>query len=170
MKNEGGREADKCSKVVPDRGHRCLFIFLWSLRLFCNVFPFPVCKAQFIGDWCENRRGASNTIIFLIFHQYYWRTNAPCANSNGGPNTKKSVKHFWRTMLGQDCLLAEGDIGAPIYWRTDPPWCANNRWKSVYLTKENELKWRTEHFGAPHLFSWQSPINWALQTGNGNTL
>jgi hypothetical protein len=28
-------------------------------------------------------------------------------------------------MLGQDCLLAEGDIGAPIYWRTDPP-CANS--------------------------------------------
>ncbi len=25
-------------------------------------------------------------------------------------------------------------------------------------------------FGAPHLFSSQSPINWALHTGNGNTL
>jgi hypothetical protein len=25
-------------------------------------------------------------------------------------------------------------------------------------------------FGAPPLFSYQSPINWALQTGNGNTL
>jgi hypothetical protein len=28
-------------------------------------------------------------------------------------------------MLGQDCLLAEGDTGAPIYWRTDSP-CANS--------------------------------------------
>jgi hypothetical protein len=27
MKNEGSREAGKCSKVVPDRGDRCLFIF-----------------------------------------------------------------------------------------------------------------------------------------------
>ncbi len=27
MKNEGGREAGECSKVVPDRGDRCLFIF-----------------------------------------------------------------------------------------------------------------------------------------------
>ena len=27
---------------------------------------------------------------------------------------KKSVKHNWLTMLGQHCLLAEGDIGAPI--------------------------------------------------------
>jgi hypothetical protein len=25
-------------------------------------------------------------------------------------------------------------------------------------------------FRAPHLFSYQSPIHWALQTGNGNTL
>ena len=24
-------------------------------------------------------------------------------------------------MPGQHCLLAEGDIGAPIYWRTDAP-------------------------------------------------
>jgi hypothetical protein len=24
-------------------------------------------------------------------------------------------------MLGQVCLLAEGDIGAPIYWRTEAP-------------------------------------------------
>jgi hypothetical protein len=28
MKNEGGREAGKCSKVVPDGGDRCLFILL----------------------------------------------------------------------------------------------------------------------------------------------
>ncbi len=27
-KNEGGREAGKCSKFVPDHGDRCLFIFL----------------------------------------------------------------------------------------------------------------------------------------------
>ena len=91
MKNEGGREAGKCSNVVPDRGDRCLFIFLWSRRLFCNVFPYPVCKARLIGDWYENRRGAQNTIILLIIRQYYWRTNVPCANSNGGPNTKKKL-------------------------------------------------------------------------------
>ncbi len=49
MKIEGGREAGKCSKVVPDRGDRGLFIFLLSRRLFFNVFPFPVCKAQLIA-------------------------------------------------------------------------------------------------------------------------
>jgi hypothetical protein len=55
MKNEGSREAGKCSKVVLDCGDRCLFIFLSSSRLFCNVFPFPLCKAHLIGDRYENR-------------------------------------------------------------------------------------------------------------------
>ncbi len=120
MKNEGGREAgsDKCSKVVPDRGDWCLFIFLWSHRLFCNVFPFPVCKAQLISDWYENRRDARNTIIFLYIRQYYWHADFPCANSNGWPNTKKT--NYWRTVPGQHCLLA-GAQYAPIYWRTDAP-------------------------------------------------
>jgi hypothetical protein len=42
MKKEGGREAGKCSKMVPDRGDRCLFTFQSSPRLFFKVFPFPV--------------------------------------------------------------------------------------------------------------------------------
>ncbi len=53
--NEGGREAGKCSKKVLDRGDRRLFIFYCSRRLFFNKFPFPVCKAQLIGDWYEYR-------------------------------------------------------------------------------------------------------------------
>ncbi len=68
-------------------------------------------------------------------------------------------------MLGQDCLLAEGDIGAPIYWRTDPP-CANSISaptgapalfliidENQFISQKIEAKWRTEHFSAPHLFS-----------------
>ena len=51
----------------------------------------PVCKAQLIGDWYENRQGARNTIILLIIRQYYWRTDVPCANSNGEPNTKQKL-------------------------------------------------------------------------------
>jgi hypothetical protein len=31
--------------------------------------------------------------------------------------TRKNT--YWRTVPGQLCLLAEGDIRAPIYWRTD---------------------------------------------------
>jgi hypothetical protein len=66
MKKEVGREAGKCSKMVPDRGDRCLFTFQSSPRLFLKVFPFPVCKAQLIGDLHENRTGAPNTIPLLI--------------------------------------------------------------------------------------------------------
>ncbi len=47
---EGGREAGKCLKMVPDRGGRCLFSLQSSPRLIFKVFPFPVCKAQLIGN------------------------------------------------------------------------------------------------------------------------
>ncbi len=90
-------------------------------RLFCNVFLFPVGKAQLIGDWYENRRGAPNTIIFLIFRQYYWRTDAHCANRSGGPNTKKN---YWRTVPGEQCLLARGTSERQYIGPPRPP-CAN---------------------------------------------
>jgi hypothetical protein len=148
MKNEGDREAGKCSKVVSDRGDRCLFIFLWSRRLFCKIFPFPVCKAQLIGDLYENRRGALNPIIFLIIRQYYWCTEAPCANSNGGTNTKKNPQNI----IGAPCLVriaywrrwtsVRQYISAPIHpapivlAHRSPCFITNNIWKSVYLTKK----------------------------------
>jgi hypothetical protein len=88
----------------------CLF-FLWARRLLCNVFPFPVCKAQLIGDWYENRRGAPNTIIFLVFRQYYWRTDAPCANWSGGPKKKKK--------LLAHCVWPALPVGGEGHW------CAN---------------------------------------------
>ncbi len=88
---QGGSGVWLLLDMVPDRGNRCLFIFLCSRRLFFNLFPFPVCKAQLIGYWYENRLGAPNTIISLIIRQYYWRTDIPCANGNGGPNTKKKL-------------------------------------------------------------------------------
>jgi hypothetical protein len=50
MKNERCREAGKLLKLASDRGDQCPFTFLSSRRVFCNVFPFPVCKAQLIGD------------------------------------------------------------------------------------------------------------------------
>jgi hypothetical protein len=70
MKNEGGREAGYCSKMISDRGDRCLFAFKFFRHLFYNIFPFPFCRAQLIGDWLENRGGAPNTIILLIIRQY----------------------------------------------------------------------------------------------------
>jgi hypothetical protein len=86
-------------------------------------------------------------------------------------------KNYWRIVSGQHCLLAEGDIGAPIYWRSDSSprhyyWRTDGGFTSnmVGQNKRNKKKRRTKQFGAPHLFSSQSPINSALQTGNGNTL
>jgi hypothetical protein len=63
MKNEGGQEAGYFKKVIPDHGDQYLFTFYCSRNLFFIVFPFPVCKAQFIGDWLENALGAPNKII-----------------------------------------------------------------------------------------------------------
>jgi hypothetical protein len=68
--------------------------------------------------------------------------------------------------------MAEGDIGAPIYWRSDAPRVITIGGPMVlhliWLVRTKEKKKRrTKQFGAPHLFSGQSPINSALQTGNG---
>jgi hypothetical protein len=136
---------------------------------------------------------------------------APMHPAPIGVADRTRKKNYWRTVPGHHCLLAEGDIGAPIYWRTDPPvhrvdrvlgflssrlnWDPNHltrRWVCpplwcqggthllagegvggvpILANRQKKFKKRrTEHFGAPRLFSSQSPINWALHTGNGNTL
>ncbi len=138
---------------------------------FCNIFPFPVGKAQLIGHWYENRWGAPITIILLIIRQYYWRTDAPCANRSGGPNMKK--------FLLAHCAWSPLPIGGEGHW------CANilahrsalhAHTTSVRKGYTSDFSisftayWRTKHFGAPCLFSSQSPIYCALQTGNRNTL
>ncbi len=38
-----------------------------------------------------------------------------------GKADRTRKKNYWLTVPGQHHLLAEGDIGAPIYWRTDVP-------------------------------------------------
>jgi hypothetical protein len=77
--------------MVPHRGDRCQFIFLCSRRLFFNVFPIPVCKAQLIGDLYENRQGAPNTIIFLIIRQYYCRPMHPAPIEIADRTRKKKL-------------------------------------------------------------------------------
>ena len=123
---------------APDRGDRCLFTFNWARRLFCNVFPFPVAKAQLIGNWYENRRGAPNTSIFLIFCHSYWRTDVPCANRGGGPNPKKKLLEHcvWSALP-----IGAGDIGAPVYWRTEAPL----RQQIGAPMSPAPIYWQTEH-------------------------
>ncbi len=160
--------------------------FLMGPSSFCNVFPFPVGKAQLIGNWCENRWGAPSTIILLIIRQNYWCADAPCANRSGRPNTKKMVLAHcaWSALTigggGHWCanILAHWCTPRHYYWRTDPL-CTptllvlegdTSSDFSISCNKFHIAYRRTEHFGAPCLFSSQSPINWAIQTGNGNTL
>ncbi len=64
-----------------------------------------------MGDWLENRWGAPNTVIFLILRQYYWRTDAPCANRSGGPNRKKKSAKQNLNIIGAQCLVSIA------YWR-----------------------------------------------------
>jgi len=45
MKNEGGRKAGKCSKMVSDRGDRYLFVFKICQSPIFSVFNFPVSNA-----------------------------------------------------------------------------------------------------------------------------
>jgi hypothetical protein len=40
-------------------------LFFMGPSSFLQRISFPVCKAQLIGDWYENRRGAQNTISSL---------------------------------------------------------------------------------------------------------
>jgi hypothetical protein len=74
-------------------------------------------------------------------------------------------KNYWHTVSGTHCLLAEGDIGALIYWRTDAPRAITIGGPMVShllladRTEEVKKKRRTKQFGAPRLFSSQSPIN-----------
>ena len=88
-----------------------------------------------------------------------------------GKADRTRKKNYWLTVPGQYHLLAEGYIGAPIYWRTDVPCLRYRVPLHAHTTSVRKFKKRrTEQFGAPRLFSYQSPINRALQTGNGNTL
>jgi hypothetical protein len=68
-------------------------------------------------------------------------------------------------MLGQHCLLAEGDIGAPIYWRTDAPCAITNGAPNTKIDKLVRYKvhikityWRAEQKEADRTFRCAAPI------------
>jgi hypothetical protein len=90
-------------------------VCLFFRRLLCNVFPFPVCKAQLIGDWYENKGGAPNTSIFLIFLHSYWRTEH---------EKKLLAYHAWSALPigggGHWCCSARDWDRNRITWRN--PW------------------------------------------------
>ena len=57
-------------------------------------------------------------------------------------------KFYWLTVLGQHYLLAEGDIGAPIYWRTDAPLAITNGAPSTLQYNVTSL---TSPIGGPNI-------------------
>jgi hypothetical protein len=154
----------------------CL-VFNGPVVFLCNIFPFPVSKARLIGDWYENRRGAPITIILLIIRQCYWRTDAPCANRSGGPNMKIFLLAHcaWSPLPldggGHRCsnILAHRST-LHAHTTSVRKGYTFRFFNIMYIVQFHIAYWRTEHFGAPCLFSSQSPIYCALQTGKGNTL
>jgi hypothetical protein len=102
--------------MLSDRGDRCLFIFLCCLRLFLNVFPFPVCKAQLLGDWYEYRRGAPNTIIFLIIRQHIGAPMYPAPIVMADRTQKKIIGSLCLVSIAywQRGTSVRQYIGAPI--------------------------------------------------------
>ncbi len=82
-------------------------------------------------------------------------------------NPQVSVSFLW--FQGGDTFAGEVVGGGPNT-RGQTLWYSRyhvTSFKSPNII--NLKKRRTEHFSAPRLFSSRSPINWALQTGNGNT-
>ncbi len=88
--------------------------------------------------------------------------------------------YYWRR--GHRCAISSGAGGicAPIYWGTNVPlrqkamFTKHGKPSTFHRLPLRQQYWRIIRkmivFRAPHLFSSQSPINWALQTGNGKTL
>jgi hypothetical protein len=67
---------------------------------------------------------------------------APMHPAPIGVADRTRKKNYWRTVPGHHCLLAEGDIGAPIYWRTDPP---VHRVDRVLGFLSSRLNWDPNH-------------------------
>ncbi len=66
MKREGVQQDGDGWVVVWDcDDHRWLFE-IWTCR-FCynNIFPFPVCMGQKLGDFLQNREHAPKTLAWL---------------------------------------------------------------------------------------------------------
>ncbi len=61
-----GATPTQSTKLVLQSSEVCLLFNVAVVFFFCNVFPFPICKAQLIGDWYEYRRGAPNCSLRLF--------------------------------------------------------------------------------------------------------
>jgi hypothetical protein len=90
---------------------------------------------------------------------------APMHSAPIGVADRTRQKNYWRTVPGERCLLARGTSerqyiwahrgpSAPLYWRSDVPYAITKCYNSAGGSLKCYKKRRTEHFGAPHLFSF----------------
>ncbi len=151
-----------------DCGAGDCFHILLRCRLALNIFPFPVTTAKLIGEFYNNRRSAAHgcprfaySFVLLILCQYYWRCNSCAANRRSAANNKKSAKStYWRC----ECALLRLKARRA---RTPSPISAGRN--AAPLFRLNSVK----PIGATslvllYLFFQNSPITWAVLTGNRN--
>jgi hypothetical protein len=145
-------------------------------KYYWRTVPWPALPIGGGGHRCAN----------ILAHRsppapIYWRSEAllrqyigpgilsSCPNWDPPQplNPQVSVSPLW--FQGGDTFAGEVVGGGPNT-RGQTLWYSKYHATSFKsLNIKNLKKRRTEHFSAPRLFSSRSPINWALQTGNGNT-
>jgi hypothetical protein len=145
----------------------CLDILL-RRRLALNIFPFPVTTAKLIGELCNNRRSAAHgcprfaySFVLLILRQYYWRCDSCAANRRSAANNKKSAKStYWR------CECASLRLKARRARTASPKSAGRNAAPLFRLNSVNTIG--ATSLVTLYLFFQNSPITWAVLTGNGN--
>ncbi len=151
-----------------DCGAGHCFDFLLRHRLALNIFPFPVTTVKLLGEFYNNRRSAANrcprfaySFVSFMLPQYYWSCNSYCASRRSAANKKKSAKTFnWRCEFVAFRLLALRRRPA------SPLSAACNVSPITFLFSANTIG--ATSLIALHLFIENSPITWAVLTGNGN--
>ncbi len=151
-----------------DCGAGHCFDFLLCRHLAVNIFPFPVTTAKLIGEFYNNRRSAADrcprfaySFVSFMLHQYYWSCDSYCVSRRSAANNKKSAKTFnWCCEFVALCLLARRRHHA------SPLSAGCNVAPITFLYSANTVG--ATLLLALHLFIQNSPITWAVLTGNGN--
>jgi hypothetical protein len=149
------------------------FDFLLRRCLAFNIFPFPVTTAKLIGEFYNNRQSAvygcprfAYSFVFLMLRQYYWRCESYSANRRIAANMKNPWKSFYWCYESAPLRLKarRTRTASPIsVGRNAAPTIL-----AVFSIYANSIG--AKSLIALCLLFQNSPINWAVLTGNGNRL
>jgi hypothetical protein len=118
-----------------------------------SIHPAPIVLAhRKRNNLHVNNAGGVESYILHVSQRWRWKGIHPARSYCWQVRWWKGIRH---ARPSQTLLALERDIPSDF---------------TIFCNKFHIAYWRTEHYGAPCLFSSQSPINWASQTGNGNTL